>query len=157
MTRRTPGTVTYLTAGMDSPWTAKDKWTNSTSCPQPDHTCLGQAIKWTSALTTATWITARLDTAVTHTDPSDYGEIFLFFWGKSKKKQMENERTKKRNLCIWTTHTRRRSRHKNERLRLGAGSPKFDTQEDPWQKTKSASLRSDVIAVAKVIAMSWIG
>jgi hypothetical protein len=155
MTSRTPGTVTYLTAGMDSPWTAKDKWTNSTSsCPQPDHTCLGQAIKWTSALTTATWITARLDTAVTHTDPSDYGEVISFFLGKKKK---ENKRTKKRILCIRTTQTTTRSLHKNERHRLGAGSNKFDTQGHPWQKTKSASLRSDAIAVANVIAMSWIG
>jgi hypothetical protein len=125
---------------MDSPWTAKDKWTNSTSCPQPDHTCLGQAIKWTSALTTDTWITARLDTAVTHTDPSDYGEVNLFFWGEKEKGKRTD---KKGNLCIWTTHTRARSRHKNERLRLVTGSTKFDTQDDPWQKTEIsvASLR----------------
>ena len=32
----------------------------------------------------------------------------------------------------------------------------FDIQGNPWQEIKSASLRSDEIAIAKVIAMSWI-
>jgi hypothetical protein len=32
----------------------------------------------------------------------------------------------------------------------------FDIQAHPWQETINASLRSDAIAVAKVIAMSWI-
>lgn len=92
MNCKAPGTVTYLTTGMDSLWTAKDKWTNLTSCPQPDHTCLGQAIKWTSALTTDTWITAQLDAAVTHTDPGDYGDEIYFFGGKRKRKTIGQKR-----------------------------------------------------------------
>lgn len=153
MTCRTPGTVTYLTAGMDSPWTAKDEWTNSTSCPQPDHTFLGQAIKWTSALTTDTWITARLDTAVTHTDPSDYGEVILFFWGKRKEKQKENERTK-RGIHVFGQHDHRT---RTSASNSAQAAPNLTPRTTPGRRQKSASLRSDAIAVAKVIAMSWIG
>jgi hypothetical protein len=154
MTCRTLGTVTYLTAGMDSPWTARDKWTNPTSCPQPDHTCLGQAIKRTSALTTDTWITVRLDTAVTHTDPSDYGEVIYFFWGKRKRK------TNRQKRGIYVFGQRTPEHDHGTRTSAPDSSPvapNLTPRTTPGRRQKSASLRSDAIAVANVIAMSWIG
>ncbi len=78
-------TVPHLPADMDSLWTAKDKWTSRDSCPQPAHTCLGQVIEWTSDLTTAAWITARLNDAVTHTDHSENGGEILLISGDRKK------------------------------------------------------------------------
>jgi hypothetical protein len=59
--------------------------------------------------------------------------------GEKKKETKGKQTNKKRNSCIWTT----RSPHKNERHQLSSGSIKFDTQDDPWQKTKIsvASLR----------------
>ena len=65
-TRRWLWTVTGLPVGMDRPWTAKN---DRTSRPQSDHTYLGQVIKRTFDLTTAPWITAQSDDAVTHTAP----------------------------------------------------------------------------------------
>ena len=154
MNCETLGTVTYLTAGMDSPWTAKDEWTNSTSCPQPDHTCLGQAIKWTSALTTDTWITARLDIAVTHTDPSDYDKVNLFFLGKRKRKT--NGQT--RGIYVFGQHTPEHDHGtRTSASDSSPAAPNLTPRTTPGRRQKSASLRSDAIAVANVIAMSWIG
>lgn len=71
-------TVTHLPVGMDRLRTAKDKWTDWNGCPQSTHTYLGQVIEWMSDLTTAAWKTARLVTAVSHTDHSkNDDEIFL--------------------------------------------------------------------------------
>ena len=154
MSCRTPGTVTYLTAGMDRPWTAKDEWTNSTSCPQPAHTCLGQAIKWTSVLTTDTWITARLDTAVTHTDPSDYGDENLFFLGKRKRKTNgQKGRIHEFGQLIPEYDHRPRTSATSS----APAAPDLTSRTTPGRRQKSASLRSDATAVANVIAMSWIG
>lgn len=74
-------TVTYLTEAGDSLWTDLFDWTGR---PQPDHSLLGQVSNIVD-LTTATWITARLDDAVTHTDHSCDVDYIFFFWGKRKK------------------------------------------------------------------------
>lgn len=80
--RRALWTVTHLTEAMDSPWTAED------SRPQPDHNLLGQVIIGTSDLTTAAWITAHLDVAVTHTDHSAYCyKISSLFLGKREQEK----------------------------------------------------------------------
>jgi hypothetical protein len=82
LSREALWTVTHLTEAMDSSGTAED------SRPQPDHNLLGQVIVWTSDLTTAAWITARLDVAVTHTDHSVYCcEISFLFWGKGNQEK----------------------------------------------------------------------
>lgn len=74
LSRKTLWTVTHLTEDMDSSGTAED------SRPLPDHNLLGQVIVWTSDLSTAAWITALLDAAVTHTDHSVcYDDLFSLF------------------------------------------------------------------------------
>jgi len=84
MTRETLWTVPHLPEGMDTLWTAQDKWTNSKSCPQAANPLLGQVIKRTSDLPTAAWITARLDAAVTHTDHSDNGDEVVYFFRRQE-------------------------------------------------------------------------
>ena len=82
LSRKTLWTVTHLTEAVDSSGTAEN------SRPQPDHNLLGQVIVWTSDLTTAAWITAQLDVAVTHTDHSVYGDnFFSLFRGKENQKK----------------------------------------------------------------------
>lgn len=155
MNRRTSGTVTHLPPGMDSPWTAEDKWTNLTSCPHPAHTCLGQAIKWTSALTTDTWITAQLDAAVTHTDPDDDGDKIYFFFG-GKREKRENDWTK-------TGKNRTGSLHETEHRHRSSRSVIFDSQDYPWQETQERRFapiffgsKSDLIKLEQVIFLNWI-
>ncbi len=90
MTVGTLWTVTQLPGGVDRPWTAIDEWTYCDSCPQSAHPSLGQVIEMTSDLTTATWITVRMDVAVTHTDHSDYADEMFIFWGKEKGNRSDN-------------------------------------------------------------------
>jgi hypothetical protein len=67
-------TVPVLSVGMYKSWTAGDKWTG---CPPFAHPHLGQVLDWTIDLTTAPWITARLDVTVNHTDHKLRTRIFL--------------------------------------------------------------------------------
>jgi hypothetical protein len=87
MNRDALWTVPHLTSEMDSLWAVNDEWTNSKCRPQPPHIRLGQAIEWSSGLTTAAWITARLDDAVTHTDHSDDCD-YIFLWRGKKNKEI---------------------------------------------------------------------
>ena len=98
------GTVTHLTEAMDSLGTAED------SRPQPDHNLLGQVIVWTSDLTTAAWITAQLDNAVTHTDHSVY-DYESFFTGGGKKREKRNSNGRSGELLPLTQNVSRADGH----------------------------------------------
>ena len=75
-------TVPGLPVGVGRLGTAKE---DGSSCPQSAHTDRGQVIERKFDLTTAPWITARLDDAVTHTAHNHDDDIFLVFWSRSKE------------------------------------------------------------------------
>jgi len=110
-------TVTQLTVGMDSLWTAQFDWTKS--CPQPDHTHLGQVIVWSTDFSTAAWITARLVIAVTHTAHS-FNSGSLFFIKKTGKEKSDDH------LALFPNKNSRSA--KNLCARCLTSGPKNDTQ-----------------------------